>query len=363
MPDPQAPPSPPNAGGLPLVLIPAYKPDRTLIGLVTELVASLEIGGIIVIDDGSGPAFRGVFDSLPTRSNIHLLRHVVNLGKGAALKTGLNFAAVSLPGSVGVVTADADGQHSPGDILRVASALSATPKHLVLGARSFDTEVPFRSRFGNSLTRSIMRAVTGQKLTDTQTGLRGIPLDFIPAILRLRPTGYDLELDMLVSCRNTGRPIREVPIQTIYIEGNRSSHFNPMRDSMRIYFVFVRFVSVSLVTAAIDNGLFMAAIHFFPSVLLCQAISRLVAGTFQFMAVRRGVFHSDASVAPAMAKFWTLVVFSGALSYLIIQTVVRNTPVGVVPAKLAAETALFLLSFVVQRDFVFGRKLDPAGEK
>ena len=352
-----------DAGKRPLVLIPAYKPDRKLIGLVTELSAHAEIAGVLVVDDGSGPEFRAIFEALSALPNLHQLRHAVNLGKGAALKTGLNHAAVTFPESVGVVTADADGQHTAKDILRVAAALSETPRYLVLGARGFDTEVPFRSRFGNSLTRTIMRAVTGQKLTDTQTGLRGIPLDFIPAVLRLKPTGYDLELDMLVSCRNTGRPIREIPIETIYIEGNRSSHFNPMRDSMRIYFVFVRFVGVSLVTAAIDNGLFMAAIHLFPNVLLCQAISRLIAGTFQFMAVRRGVFHSESSVAPAMAKFWTLVIFSGALSYLLIQSILRNTSIGVVPAKLAAETTLFLLSFVVQRDFVFGRKLDPAGEK
>jgi glycosyltransferase involved in cell wall biosynthesis len=343
-----------------MVLIPAFKPDRKLLTVVEELSSQPEIAGVIVVDDGSGPGFRELFQQVSALPNVQLLIHSVNLGKGAALKTGLNFAAVSYPESLGVVTADADGQHTTEDILRVAAALRATPRHLVLGARRFDTDVPFRSRFGNTLTRAIMRAVTGQKLTDTQTGLRGIPLDFIPKVLVLRPTGYDLELEMLVACRNTGRPIREIPIQTIYLEGNRSSHFNPMRDSMRIYFVFVRFAGVSLATAAIDNGIFLAGIHMFPSVLACQALSRVVAGTFQFTAVRRNVFHSDANIGPAMIKFWTLVAFSGGLSYLIIQAMVRYTPIGVVPAKLAAETILFLLSFVVQRDFVFGRKLEPA---
>ena len=232
---PQAAAGMPASGIRPLVLIPAFQPDRTLLRVVAELSANPEIAGVLVVDDGSGPAFRDVFQPLLALANVHLLVHAVNLGKGAALKTGLNFAAVAFPDSVGVVTADADGQHSAKDILRVAATLTASPRHLVLGARAFDTAVPFRSRFGNTLTRAIMRAVTGQKLTDTQTGLRGIPLDFVPELLVLRPTGYDFELDMLVTCRNTGRPIREVPIETIYLEGNRSSHFDPLRDSMRIF--------------------------------------------------------------------------------------------------------------------------------
>ncbi|MSU36619.1 MAG: hypothetical protein EXS36_16270 [Pedosphaera sp.] len=161
--------------------------------------------------------------------------------QGAALKTGLNHAVVEHPGSVVVVTADADGQPAPADILKVASALTAAGDgHLILGVRGFATDVPFRSRFGNSLTRRIMKIVTGQAISDTQTGLRGIPFGFIPALLRLDPNGYDFELDMLVTCRSSGITIQEVPIATIYLNGNRSSHFNPLRDSMRIYFIFAR---------------------------------------------------------------------------------------------------------------------------
>ena len=133
-------------------------------------------------------------------------------------------------------------QHTATDILKLAAALSTTPNQVVMGARGFDAGVPLRSRFGNMLTRYIMRAVTGQKLGDTQSGLRAVPLSFIPRLLKLRATGYDFELDMLVTCKDSGQRIREVPIETIYIENNRSSHFNPLRDSMRIYFVFIRFL-------------------------------------------------------------------------------------------------------------------------
>jgi putative flippase GtrA len=339
----------------PVVLIPAYQPDALLMPLVEKLSASGDLAGILLVDDGGGPKYRELFRSLARLDGVTVLTHVVNLGKGAALKTGMNHAAVCFPKSVGVVTADADGQHSAADILKVAKQLASTPGHLVMGAREFDATVPFRSRFGNTLTRYIMRAVTGQKLGDTQSGLRGIPLQFIPQILKLRATGYDFELDMLVLCKDTGRPIREVPIATIYIENNRSSHFNPLRDSMRIYFVFIRFIAASLATAAIDNGVFVLGMHFWPNLLLCQAAGRLVAGMFQFTVGRQGVFHSKARVASALPKYWILVLCSGALSYLLIQGFLRFTSLGVIPAKLLAETLLFFISFVVQRDVVFAR--------
>ena len=85
-------------------------------------------------------------------------------GKGAALKTGMNFALVTFPGCLGVVTADADGQHSVEDILRVAGALRERRDALILGVRAFDANVPFRSRAGNSITRMLMRVVVGRDL-------------------------------------------------------------------------------------------------------------------------------------------------------------------------------------------------------
>ena len=345
----------PRAEVRPLVLIPAYKPEGTLRSLVEQLCSRPEIAGVVVVDDGDGPEFRAIFDALALLPRVHRLAHVVNLGKGSALKTGLNYIGCEFPGSVGVVTADADGQHAAEDILRVAKALMESPRSLILGVRGFDANVPFRSKFGNTLTRTIMRAVTGQKLADTQSGLRGIPTGFIPHLMRLRATGYDFELDMLVTCREAEVPIRQVPIETIYIDNNRSSHFNPLRDSMRIYFVFVRFAAVSLMTAALDNAVFIAGLQFLPSILLCQVISRLTAGLFQFTAARKRVFHSNVPISSALPRFLALVLFSGALSYVLIQTLLSYTQLNVIAAKLSAESVLFVISFVLQRDLVFTR--------
>ena len=141
----------PRAEARPLVLIPAYKPEGALRVLVEQLCSRPEIAGVVVVDDGDGPEFRAIFDAVALLPRVHRLAHVVNLGKGSALKTGLNYVGCEFPGSVGVVTADADGQHAAEDILRVAKALMESPRSLILGVRGFDANVPFRSKFGNTL--------------------------------------------------------------------------------------------------------------------------------------------------------------------------------------------------------------------
>src|SRR5664279_437401 len=150
-----------NCSGVP-VLIPSYKPGVALEALVDALL-NRGVEAIVLVDDGSGPEFDGVFRSAARFDRVHLVRHAVNLGKGAALKTGMNYALVTFPGCRGVVTADADGQHHADDIVQVAEKLSADASGLILGVRSFGGDVPLRSRVGNTVTRVLMRVVVGQR--------------------------------------------------------------------------------------------------------------------------------------------------------------------------------------------------------
>lgn len=344
----------------PVVVIPAYRPDAALLEMVAALLKTPQVRAAVVIDDGSGPEYAPLFRSLSLLDRVQVLPHVVNLGKGAALKTGLNYAACQFPESVGVVTADADGQHAVSDILLVADALRSHPQELTLGVRAFDPSVPLRSRLGNLITRNVLRAVTGQRLSDTQTGLRGIPANFIPDLLKLLPNGYDYELDMLLTLRQTQRRIREVPIQTIYLDGNRTSHFNPLLDSMRIYFVLLRFASVSLITAVIDNIVFLAAFHIWAYILPCQLLGRAIAGSFNYYVNRNRVFHSRVGHTHALPKYWLTVLGFAGLSYALIR-VLHSFGMPVPWAKITAETALFGLAFVVQRDLIFTPGPPPDG--
>lgn len=225
---------------LPVVLIPAYKPADALVQLVTALGA-LPLSAVVVVDDGSGHQFDGRFAAVSGRPRVSVLRHAVNLGKGAALKTGLNHILCEWPDVPGVVTADADGQHHPDDIRRVAEAVAARHGELVLGVRELGTGVPLRSRFGNGAMRLFFRIAAGHPVRDTQTGLRGIPMALVPELLRLRSSGYEFEMEMLLVSKQLPVPIREIEIRTIYLNDNASSHFHPFFDSMRIYFALLRF--------------------------------------------------------------------------------------------------------------------------
>jgi glycosyltransferase involved in cell wall biosynthesis len=336
----------------PVVLIPAYRPAAVLREIAGALLQAEQVRAVVIVDDGSGPEFAPMFRSLALLDRVHVLPHIVNLGKGAALKTGLNYAACAFPESVGVVTADADGQHSVTDILRVADALSRHPRDLTMGVRGFDQAVPLRSRLGNVITRSVLRAVTGQKLSDTQSGLRGIPAGFIPDLMKLPPNGYDYELEMLLAARRAQRRIDEVPIETIYLDGNLSSHFNPVLDSMRIYFVLIRFASVSMITAVIDNVVFLAAFHMWGYILPCQLLGRAFGGSFNYYVNKNRVFHSPVGNKLALPKYWLTVLAFAGLSYALIR-VLHSLGMPVPWAKVTAETALFGLGFVVQRDLIF----------
>lgn len=334
------------------MLIPAYRPGGVLKDIVAGLLSSPHIRAVVIVDDGSGREFAPIFRALASRERVCIASHIANRGKGAALKTGFVYARDWFPESLGVVTADADGQHAIRDILRVAQSLATNPRQLTVGVRAFDSSVPLRSRFGNIVTKHVLRLITGKKLADTQSGLRGIPSSFIPDLVKLRANGYDYELDMLLACHRTHWPVREVPIQTIYLDGNRSSHFNPILDSFRIYFVLVRFTSVSLLTAIIDNAVFLAAFGLWRYILPCQLLGRAIAGTFNYRANKNRVFQLPVSHSTALPRYWFTVAIFAAAGYALIRALnALGMPVGW--AKLTVETALFALGFVVQRELVF----------
>ncbi|MGA2592178.1 MAG: glycosyltransferase [Bryobacteraceae bacterium] len=344
------------------VIIPAYRPEMRLLDIIGAL-SEKSIPAIVLVDDGSGPEFAEIFRRAAEMPKVRLVRHAVNLGKGAALKTGINHAMCAFPDLQGVITADADGQHHPEDIEQIAEALAAQPDRVVLGARTFDSNVPARSRFGNVITRTVMHALVGQKVSDTQTGLRGIPAALLPHLLRMEANGYDFELDMLIGARRHAVPIVEVPIRTIYEPGNRTSHFNPLIDSMKIYFVLLRFSSVSLLTAALDSLVFYMAYRRLGSVAASQIVGRLLAVAFNYSMVRRTVFFSRQRHALVLPKYLLLVCVSGAASYAGIELLYSTLHIQPLPAKLLVETLLFFANFAIQRDFIFGKREAEQGEQ
>ena len=213
------------------IVIPAYEPDDKLIALVEKLNNSLSNPDIVVVDDGSEDKI--IFESLKNYSNVILLCHEKNKGKGAALKTAFKYINDNMKERI-VVTADSDGQHSPNDIIKVYNFSKKYYKSLILGSRAFEGDVPKKSMFGNNVTRFLMRMVFEHPFNDTQTGLRAFSSDLLPFLLEIKGERYEYEMNMLAEAIKADIKIREVKIETIYNDGNKGTHFNPVKDFTKI---------------------------------------------------------------------------------------------------------------------------------
>lgn len=218
------------------ILIPAYKPDEKLLLLTQKLIADFPV---LVVDDGGGEAYGALFEKVQAMGAL-VLHHQVNRGKGAALKTGIAHL-LQREDCLGAVTADADGQHTPEDIARIAEAMQQEPDAMIIGGRDF-SQMPPRSKTGNTITRFFFRLCTGLAISDTQTGLRGLPYALFDKLLQVSGDRYEYEMNMLLALKLWKTPYREISIQTVYLDNNSSSHFNALRDGMRVFSRLFRFV-------------------------------------------------------------------------------------------------------------------------
>lgn len=346
------------------VLIPAYNPDEKLLRLLDELQG--KFSGIVVVDDGSTSG-REMFEGARARG-VRVLVHEVNRGKGAALKTGFKWILENEKACDVVVTADADGQHRPEDIRRVADAALRNPGGLTLGVRAFTGKVPFRSRFGNWWTRQFFFLMTGLKIRDTQTGLRAIPAALLPGMLQLDGDRYEYEMKMLAAAKRHAQPPLQIPIETVYIADNASSHFSPFRDSVRIYGALMRFCLSSVTCFILDNTIFTVVLCAAMSatglkratcVLIAMVAARGVSASANYIFNRMLVFRSNAPKSASFAKYWALVLFMMSVEYTCTAALSRifdAVGLTITILKILVETALFFLSYNIQKHWIFSRR-------
>jgi len=335
-----------------IVLIPAYKPKPELISFVKKL-SSFPVRKILIIDDGSGKDYRFIFSELKTIEKVEVLQHDTNRGKGSALKTGFRWAEQQHPKCTGVVTADADGQHKIEDIIRVAEALEKSPGKLIIGSRTFKGEIPFRSKLGNIVTALLFRFIYGIKLSDTQSGLRGIPRSLLRPFLDIPYNHYEYETEMLLLSSRLSLKIEEVPIETVYENNNESSHFNPLVDSFKIYFVLLRYTLASLASVSVDFIVFIAVYPLIGNVLFSIYTARGVSLFVNYGLNHRLVFNDKNHVKKTFPKYLTLVIVSGYFASLLISFTSVTFTLPIYLAKILSESILYIMNFIIQRKFIF----------
>ena len=356
------------------VIIPAYKPDQKLIQTLSDLVA-VGFSDILVVDDGSGEGFSSIFSQVSAMPQCTLLRHPVNRGKGAALKTAMTFFLDNRRSQAGVVTADADGQHLAKDIAAVAKAMQESG-NITFGVRDFsDPKVPPRSKAGNKITLAVFRLFFGMKLHDTQTGLRAFPRSLLPKMISVKGDRYEFETEMLFVIKKNNLPLDEIGISTVYLDGNQTSHFRVVRDSIRIYSLILKYLFSSIGAAVIDEGAFFlfkklfgsAAVLFnlLPTTFVAAFLARVISSLINYLVNAKVVFEGKTN-RRTLVRYYILaaaqIIVSAAMVFLFERLLSISSAFLSTLIKIVVDTVLFFFSFRIQHIWVFNDISSP-GER
>ncbi len=362
-----------------VLVIPSLNPDEKLLSYIKNLISS-GFHKIILVDDGSSRACRNIFDEAGLMPECDILVHTVNMGKGRALKDAFNYYCQKYAGDyAGVITVDADGQHTLEDVIRLDDALKESPETLILGVRDFtDPSVPFKSRFGNILTKYVMQILIGsarrtgiseqaKAISDTQTGMRAIPNLYILDYLTLFGERFEYETNMLIEALRFHTPILEIGIQTVYINENSGTHFRPLADSLAIYRLifaaFLRYTSVSLSAFLLDYSIYCLmslSLGFLSErarIWASVAAARIISSLYNYMMNRNVVFQSQAGQKQTLIKYYVLCVLQLCCSALSVELLCMYAGFSEMAAKLSADVVLFLISFQIQKNWVFREAL------
>ena len=348
-----------------VILIPSLEPDERLPAYIEKLADS-GFGHVVVVDDGSAEEYQPIFSRIAQVDRVQVLHHDVNHGKGVALKTGYTWIRDHLPGISGVITADADGQHTVADCVHLAEELKKGKRALYLGTRDFSQpNVPPKSRTGNRFTSVLFLLLYGKWLEDTQTGLRAFRREDLDFMIGIEGERFEYEMNVLIACARHDLPMIPIEIETVYENENRGTHYHPFRDSMRIFRVlakgFIRFMGVSLLCVLIDQILFnVLNIGIFHNraakaggiILLATAIARVVSATANFLLNKNFVFKLKGHAGGAVGKYIVLCIgvmlVSAGCVWLLGKIGVNSTV-----AKLVVDTLLYFVNYRVQQKWVF----------
>ena len=330
-----------------IVLIPSYEPDENL----TKLIKNLNKNKItsIVVDDGSGKDYKEIFDNLDTK----VISYEINQGKGHALKEGYKYIKDNYKEYV-VVTMDSDGQHRIEDALNLYNYILKNDDTLVLGKRPRGEKTPLRSKVGNAITRFVFHLVSGQDVYDTQTGLRAFSNKLIDYMLEVKGERFEYEMNVLLYAKNNKIPIKELEIETIYIDNNSKSHFNAFKDSFKVYKEIIKFSLSGIISFLIDYILFIVFKVVLNNITIANIIARAISSTINYIINKNIVFKSNKNIAKSLLEYYGLVIF-----ILLINTLLLNLLsiiINPILAKLIVEIVLFIISWLVQKILIFKRK-------
>jgi glycosyltransferase involved in cell wall biosynthesis len=342
-----------------IILIPAYEPHESLVSLLHD-IQTFHHFPIIVVDDGSDTSYQPIFNAIQS-NDVILIRHKKNMGKGAAIKTGITYIKEHYGKTEHILTCDADGQHLPKDIHSMLETIENYPQHVILGTRDAHmNKMPLRSKIGNQFSSFFFFLNTGKKCKDTQTGLRVIPSIVFDYALSIKDNRFDYEMAFLTGIAKSLIPMHSIPIETVYLDHNKASHFRPIRDSLLIYKQPLKFTTIALSSALIDLGLFTLLVFFFQGTVLeivayATIIARLTSGGYNFLLNRIWSFRSQSHIKKDALRYGILYVIQLLLSIMFV-TLLSYLFTSLTLTKLLVDSLLFIISYYIQKHWVFKQK-------
>lgn len=354
------------------VVIPSLDPDERLLTVIRG-VQEKGFTDILLIDDGSAAENQHYFDTAESELQCTVLRHEKNLGKGCALKTAFQWLLENRSDLIGCVTIDGDNQHHKDDIAACTERmLSDSTGAIVLGVRDFNAEnIPPKSRFGNKCTSFVFRAFCGQRVTDTQTGLRVFPKCVLPDMLKIEGARFEYETNMLLCCKRFHIPLIEQTIRTIYIDDNKTTHFHPVKDSLRVYGIILKFFLSAVISFFADFTLFNIFNAFFKHsgfqkhLFLAAVLARTLVSLFNFTFNRKNLFGQAHPAPVTVARYYILWAVQLMVSFALCALLSKPFGDSLLAqgiAKLIGDTALHFVSFRIRQEWVF-KAPDPSQEK
>ena len=353
------------------VIIPSLNPDDKLLEVINGLL-NKGFDDIIVVDDGSDKDHKKFFAMAAKLEHVQVLEHEVNRGKGRALKTAFKYFLDNRKDYDGVITVDGDNQHRPDDVYKCCEAM-VSDDALILGVRDFSkADIPARSKFGNNLTSSIFKTFCKLNISDTQTGLRAIPKKYVRDMMEITGERYEYETNMLLALKSLNIPFEEVEIETVYIDDNASSHFNPVKDSIKIYKVILsyffkstafKYTLSSITSWVIDNVIFniiaFSLLNFVATdlrILTATIAARVLSSIYNCMVNYKLVFKAKGNNVKIILKYYCLWLGILCCSFFLVDIIVKACNLGSVLTaitKIIVDLFLFLASYNIQKKWVF----------
>ena len=335
-----------------VILIPSYEPDNKLINVIDTI--DRKRFDIVLVDDGSGPNYQDVFNKV--KSKVHFISYKDNMGKGYALKTGINYIKEKYIKDYIIVTMDSDGQHKIEDAINLIDYLKEHKKEYVLGKRVRNEKTPLRSKIGNTITKFVFHLLTGINIYDTQTGLRAFTDNLTDFMLSIPGNRFEYEMNCLLQCSKNGIKMHEIEIKTIYYNKNKGTQFKTLRDSYLIYKDIIKFGVSSFLSFLIDYSLFALFSYFINQITICNVFARIISASFNFIINRKYVFKSDKKLYRSIVSYIVLAFGILVLNTLLLNILVYQLSIHKLLAKILVEILLFFISFIIQQRIVFKKK-------